>query len=242
MRHNDALEPASVAMDAIADAANRRCDSATRAANRIRMVSGAGHDAMILAEKVPAAMIFLRTPGGISHDPAETVRVEDVAKAIEAGSHLLAQLAASPAVAKENASCIILVKRAAPSKPNHLLLTPDTFVRAPLPGMKNCTAVVHVGPGAGRGVHAVHGRVRSRRRIGRHVGAAFSLRARRRRQSGSRRASKASSAARGYAYFPEGSAHRVVATQRRAAWPSSKKPIKRSHAVEAAARDCVERR
>ena len=43
-----------------------------------RMVSGAGHDAMILAEKVPAAMIFLRTPGGISHDPAESVVVEDV--------------------------------------------------------------------------------------------------------------------------------------------------------------------
>src|SRR5207248_1738682 len=36
-----------------------------------RMVSGAGHDAMVLAEKIPAAMIFLRTPGGISHDPAE---------------------------------------------------------------------------------------------------------------------------------------------------------------------------
>ena len=34
-----------------------------------RMVSGAGHDAMILAEKIPAAMIFLRSPGGISHDP-----------------------------------------------------------------------------------------------------------------------------------------------------------------------------
>jgi allantoate deiminase len=62
------------------------------------MVSGAGHDAMILAEKVPSALIFLRTPCGISHDPAETVRAEDVAKAIEAGSHLLAQLAASPAI------------------------------------------------------------------------------------------------------------------------------------------------
>ncbi len=60
-----------------------------------RMVSGAGHDAMILAEKIPAAMIFLRTPGGISHDPAESVAVEDVAKAIECGLHLLDQLAAS---------------------------------------------------------------------------------------------------------------------------------------------------
>jgi allantoate deiminase len=60
-----------------------------------RMVSGAGHDAMILAEKVPAAMIFLRTPGGISHDPAESVKMEDVAKALESGLHLLDQLASS---------------------------------------------------------------------------------------------------------------------------------------------------
>ena len=60
-----------------------------------RMVSGAGHDAMILAEKVPAAMIFLRTPGGISHDPSESVMTEDVAKAIECGLNLLEQLASS---------------------------------------------------------------------------------------------------------------------------------------------------
>ena len=58
-----------------------------------RMVSGAGHDAMILAEKVPSAMIFLRSPGGISHDPAESVMMEDVAKALECGLHLLEQLA-----------------------------------------------------------------------------------------------------------------------------------------------------
>jgi allantoate deiminase len=65
-----------------------------------RMVSGAGHDAMIIAEKIPSAMIFLRTPGGISHDPAESVAVEDVAKAIECGLHLLEQLASSPAFLK----------------------------------------------------------------------------------------------------------------------------------------------
>ena len=59
------------------------------------MASGAGHDAMILAEKVPAAMIFLRTPGGISHDPAESVHLDDVAKALECGHHVLTQLAAS---------------------------------------------------------------------------------------------------------------------------------------------------
>jgi allantoate deiminase len=60
-----------------------------------RMVSGAGHDAMILAERIPAAMIFLRTPGGISHDPGESVELEVVAKAIECGLQLLDQLASS---------------------------------------------------------------------------------------------------------------------------------------------------
>ena len=62
-----------------------------------RMVSGAGHDAMIMAEKIPSAMVFLRTPGGISHDPAESVAVEDVEKAIKCGLQLLDQLAASHA-------------------------------------------------------------------------------------------------------------------------------------------------
>ena len=41
-----------------------------------RMASGAGHDAMILAGRMPAAMLFLRSPGGISHHPDETVLEE----------------------------------------------------------------------------------------------------------------------------------------------------------------------
>ena len=32
---------------------------------------------------------------------------------------------------------------------DHLLQTPDTFVRAPLPGMDKVTAIVHVAPPAG---------------------------------------------------------------------------------------------
>ncbi len=76
----------------------RQAEEAVRRAGcePYRMVSGAGHDAMILAEKIPAALIFLRTPGGISHNPAETVNVEDVAKALESGLHLLDLLASSP--------------------------------------------------------------------------------------------------------------------------------------------------
>jgi allantoate deiminase len=88
------LEQPAVAMDSFLVAEIERAIGETGAAPH-RMVSGAGHDAMILAEQVPAAMIFLRTPGGISHDPSESVAVEDVEKAIECGMHLLDQLAAS---------------------------------------------------------------------------------------------------------------------------------------------------
>jgi allantoate deiminase len=55
----------------------------------LSMVSGAGHDAMIMAERVPATMIFLRSPGGISHHPEESVRPQDVETALAAGLALL---------------------------------------------------------------------------------------------------------------------------------------------------------
>lgn len=93
------LEQRAVAMDPLLVAEIERAIAKTGGAPH-RMVSGAGHDAMILAEKVPAAMIFLRTPCGISHDPSESVAVEDVEKAIECGLHLLDQLAASALMRK----------------------------------------------------------------------------------------------------------------------------------------------
>lgn len=58
-----------------------------------RMVSGAGHDAMIMAEKLPSAMVFVRSIGGISHHPDEAVRPEDVEKAIRLGVAMLTELA-----------------------------------------------------------------------------------------------------------------------------------------------------
>ena len=57
------------------------------------MASGAGHDAMIMAAQMPAAMLFLRSPGGISHHPDETVLEEDVAAALAVGSTFLDDLA-----------------------------------------------------------------------------------------------------------------------------------------------------
>jgi allantoate deiminase len=59
-----------------------------------RMPSGAGHDAMVMATRVPTAMLFLRSPGGISHHPAETVREEDVEAAMHVGRRFLDRLAA----------------------------------------------------------------------------------------------------------------------------------------------------
>lgn len=58
-----------------------------------RMPSGAGHDAMIVAGRMPAAMLFLRTPGGVSHHPDESVHEADVAAALVAGRAFLDEVA-----------------------------------------------------------------------------------------------------------------------------------------------------
>ena len=42
-----------------------------------RMISGAGHDAQIMASACPAGMIFVRSKDGISHNPAEFSSDED---------------------------------------------------------------------------------------------------------------------------------------------------------------------
>jgi len=48
-----------------------------------KLASGAGHDTAIMSKVTDTAMLFIRSPGGISHNPIETVTVEDVAAAIE---------------------------------------------------------------------------------------------------------------------------------------------------------------
>lgn len=84
------LDQPAVAMDATMIA--RLAEGVKAAGYPVhRMSSGAGHDAMILAQKIPAAMLFLRSPGGISHHPDENVLVEDVAAALNAGMRFLEQ-------------------------------------------------------------------------------------------------------------------------------------------------------
>ena len=57
------------------------------------MASGAGHDAMVLAPLMPTAMLFLRTPAGISHHPDESVLEADVAAALRVGAMFLDDVA-----------------------------------------------------------------------------------------------------------------------------------------------------
>ncbi|MBB5319136.1 allantoate amidohydrolase [Tunturibacter empetritectus] len=57
-----------------------------------RMTSGAGHDAMILAPIIPSTMLFLRSPGGLSHHPDEAVLPQDVEAALATVMEFLALL------------------------------------------------------------------------------------------------------------------------------------------------------
>ena len=64
------------------------------------IASGAGHDAAIMANLCPCAMLFLRTPGGKSHCPEEAVTREDVALALQAMSGFLQRVARPKAQSK----------------------------------------------------------------------------------------------------------------------------------------------
>jgi allantoate deiminase len=50
----------------------------------VRLPSGAGHDAMIMARHCPSGMMFLRCKDGISHNPAESITVEDADLSVRA--------------------------------------------------------------------------------------------------------------------------------------------------------------
>ena len=94
---------------------------------------------------------------------------------------------------------------------DHALLTPDTFVRAALPGMKRCTAIVHAAPVLGAGftqytaefeAGGVLGDPRSQRFL-------YVLEGRISVEAG---AKKSKLGARGYAFLPQGLAHSVIAS------------------------------
>ena len=84
------LTPASANPPAFADTAVQ--DVVERAAqslnlSTVRMPSGAGHDAQMMAQLTPMGMIFVPSIGGISHSPKELTRWEDCAN----GANVLLQ-------------------------------------------------------------------------------------------------------------------------------------------------------
>ncbi|MBO0875984.1 MAG: M20/M25/M40 family metallo-hydrolase, partial [Pseudonocardia sp.] len=56
------------------------------------MVSGAGHDAMALAPRVPAGMLFVPSHDGVSHAPAEYTSPEHCALGADLLARAMAQL------------------------------------------------------------------------------------------------------------------------------------------------------
>lgn len=96
---------------------------------------------------------------------------------------------------------------------NHLLLTPDTFVRTTLPGMKDASAIVHIGPALGAAFTEYTAELESGGALGEtlaqrflyvvegsvhvHVGGKDHL-----------------LGPRGYGYLPQGTGHRVASRER----------------------------
>ncbi|WP_394661957.1 allantoate amidohydrolase [uncultured Pantoea sp.] len=59
----------------------------------LALPSGAGHDAIAMAERWPVGMLFVRNHRGISHHPAESVKMDDVALGVQAYLQALTALA-----------------------------------------------------------------------------------------------------------------------------------------------------
>jgi (S)-ureidoglycine aminohydrolase len=95
---------------------------------------------------------------------------------------------------------------------NHILLTPDTFVRTALPGMKGCTAVVHIGPAFGAAFTQYTAEFECGGELGNTTTQRFiyliegqlTVEAENKRND---------LVARGYAFFPESGEHRIIASK-----------------------------
>lgn len=94
---------------------------------------------------------------------------------------------------------------------NHLVLTSDTFVRAPLPGMRGCTAIVHIGPALGAAFTEYTAEFEKNGELGPTVAQRFAyvIEGNLVVEIAGR---KTELRAHGYAFFPQDSPHRMVAT------------------------------
>jgi allantoate deiminase len=58
----------------------------------VRLVSGAGHDAVPISDVSPVSMMFIRCFEGISHHPAENVELRDIAAGIQVAEKFIQNL------------------------------------------------------------------------------------------------------------------------------------------------------
>ncbi len=61
----------------------------------IALVSGAGHDAVVMSAVAPVAMLFVRCREGLSHHPDEYAAPKDIAVALQVTVDFLERLARS---------------------------------------------------------------------------------------------------------------------------------------------------
>ena len=95
-------------------------------------------------------------------------------------------------------------------QPSHLLLTPDTFVRTTLPGMKGCAAIVHAGPAMGAAFTEYTAEFNAAGELG-HTPSQRFLYVIEGALSVELNGKCSELGPRGFAYLPEGLAHRVTA-------------------------------
>jgi (S)-ureidoglycine aminohydrolase len=98
-------------------------------------------------------------------------------------------------------------------QPNHLLLTPDTFVRTTLPGMKGCAAIVQIGPVMGAHFTQYTAEFEPEGELGGTIAQRFIFVTEGAVQLDVNN-QQSQLSARGYAYVPAGLGHQITATQK----------------------------
>lgn len=95
--HVEALQVQDLAASPCDPALTARLEQAVAAQGIAprRLVSGAGHDAMVMAALCPTAMLFVRCEGGISHNPAERASAADAGMAVAAMLDFIERLGAA---------------------------------------------------------------------------------------------------------------------------------------------------
>ena len=180
------------------------------------MPSGAGHDAMIMAGRMPTAMLFLRSPGGLSHHPDEASSRRGCGSSTARRREIPATALRRDSLESENAMQARsplhhLGATRSSLKHDHLLQTPDTFVRIPLPGATGVEFIVHAGPQLGANFTQMTAEFSGRGTLGTRAATAIYLRARGRTAFSDRSVNRHLLGPGGFAYLPTGADHSITA-------------------------------